>query len=81
MVVSPYVEISEIFGGVAARASELGLTGHGRDDAHALASLERGVVAWCHGLAADGSLEDVLTRQGVEWRQEGEGISLEMRLR
>lgn len=74
MTIRPVVEIGPIRNGVAARVHSLGLAGHGRDPARAVAALERGVLAWCHGLAATGVLQESLERRGVEWHDTGEGI-------
>lgn len=42
-----------------------------------LESLELGMLAWCHGLAATGVLQETLERRGIEWHGEGDGILLE----
>ena len=74
MTVRPVVEIWPIRNGVAARVQSMGLAGHGRDPARAVADLERGVLAWCHGLAATGVLQESLELRGIEWHDAGEGI-------
>jgi hypothetical protein len=72
------VEISAIHSGVRARAQRLHLSGHGRDDRHALETLNAAVRAWGHGLAAAGILTDALNRVGVEWRAEPDDIVVEL---
>ena len=74
MTIRPVVEIGPIRNGVAARVRALGFAGHGRDRPRAVADVERGVLAWCHGLAAAGVLQESLERRGIEWQAEGEGI-------
>jgi len=74
MTIRPVVEVGPIRNGVAARVPSIGLAGHGRDSARAVAALERGVLAWCHGLAATGALQESLERRGIEWHAEGDGI-------
>ena len=71
MTIRPTVRIVPIHNGAAARCSELSLAGHGRNEERALDSLRRSVLAWCHGLAGDASLEQALTQRGVAWRDGG----------
>lgn len=62
------VRIGPIQNGAAAVAVDLPLAGHGRDQDRAVASLMRGVLAWCHGLEATGALEGALGDRGMRWR-------------
>jgi hypothetical protein len=77
MTVQPRVEIRPIRNGIAARAPALGLAGHGSTETRALDALDRGVRAWCSGLSRDGSLQEALTRRGVEWRSDGTDLVLD----
>jgi hypothetical protein len=62
------VRVEQIQNGAAAVAMQLPLAGHGRDPDRAVASLMRGVLAWCHGLEATGALEGALGDRGMRWR-------------
>jgi len=58
-------EINPIKGGIEARSRSLRLAGHGRDIGEALDCLQRGILAWCRGLAACGQLEIALRDKNV----------------
>jgi hypothetical protein len=68
VTVEVLVRIGQIQNGAAAVAVALPLAGHGRDQDRAVASLMRGVLAWCHGLEATGALEGALGERGMRWR-------------
>jgi hypothetical protein len=61
---------------MAASATQLGLTGHGADQATAVANLRRGLLAWCRGLGRQGLLEQGLDRHGVRWDRTGGDIEI-----
>jgi hypothetical protein len=65
MTIMPVVTVTEIRGGIAAHAVEIGLAGHGRDQDRALSALRSVVGTWARCLAADGELERVIARLGV----------------
>jgi hypothetical protein len=54
-------------GGALAPCKELRLTGGGRTQAEAVASLRRGVTAWCAGLQRQHALDNALERHGIQW--------------
>jgi hypothetical protein len=53
--------------GVFAQCRQLRLTGGGHSEAEAVASLRRGVTAWCTGLERQHALDDALQRRGIQW--------------
>jgi hypothetical protein len=53
--------------GVLAQCKKLRLTGGGHSEAEAIASLRRGVTAWCTGLERQHALDDALQRRGIQW--------------
>jgi hypothetical protein len=53
--------------GVLAQCKTLGLTGGGRQADEAVASLRRGVTAWCTGLRRQDALTEALQRRGIHW--------------
>jgi len=80
MTVTMQVRIEQIQSGTAARAVGLPLAGHGRDANRAVASLTRGVQAWCHGLRAAGVLEESLRSHGMTWRDGGNEVQIEAQI-
>jgi hypothetical protein len=77
MTITMLVRIEPIQYGTAARVVGLPLAGHGRDAERAIASLTRGVQAWCHGLQAAGVLEESLRSHGIKWRDVGKDVQIE----
>jgi hypothetical protein len=68
-------------GGVLARCERLRLAGGGRSQAEAVASLRRGVAAWCAGLERQHALDDALERRGVRWVDDGDRLTVEVACR
>ena len=64
--------------GTEARAPQLHLTAHGITDYEALASLERGILAWCISLESVGELERALRQKHMKWETDGEQIIVEL---
>lgn len=73
----PVVTVTEIQGGFAARAIEIGLAGHGRDRDRALAALRSAVGTWARCLSEDGELERTLARLGVAWVSGSDDLQVE----
>jgi hypothetical protein len=78
MTIAPVVTVTEIKGGIAARAVEIGLAGHGRDRERAIASLRSMVRTWARCLLEDGELERTLARLGVATQEGGEGLDIDL---
>ena len=76
MTIQPLVTITEIRGGMAARAVEIGLAGHGRDQERAVAALRSVIGTWARCLAQDGELERTLVRLGVASNTSGDGLQI-----
>jgi hypothetical protein len=64
--------------GVEARSPDLRLTSHGLDEQEALQSLQRGILAWCHGLQSLGKLEKVLRHKQLKWESNGRSLAIEL---
>lgn len=79
MTIVPTVTITAIQGGIAARAVEIGLAGHGRDQDRAVASLRSMLRTWVRCLAEDGELERTLARLGVVAVPGGDTIEFDIR--
>jgi hypothetical protein len=77
MIIDLQLRVGGIQGGMAARAVSVPLAGHGRDQDRAVASLVRAVLAWCHGLQADGALEQALRDRGIRWRSDGHDLTVQ----
>ncbi|CAN5237636.1 hypothetical protein BH24CHL7_BH24CHL7_04320 [soil metagenome] len=67
MTIRPTVMVEPIKAGVAARAIEIGIACHGRDEDRALAALRATVGIWARALASGGDLEGILARLGIVW--------------
>lgn len=80
VTIHPTVKIEPVRGGVAARASEIGVSGHGRDTDRAVASVRSIVGIWARSLAASGQLEQALARLGVSWEDSGPTIDIKPRV-
>lgn len=78
MTIVPVVTVTEIKGGMAARATEIGLAGHGRDRERAMASLRSMVRTWARCLSDEGELERTLARLGVVARPDGDGLNVDL---
>lgn len=78
MTIMPVVTVTEIRGGIAARASEIGLAGHGRDQERAMASLRSVVATWARCLAEAGELERTLARRGVASNEGDDALRVEL---
>lgn len=79
MTIIPTVTITAIQGGQAARAVEIGLTGHGRDQDRAVASLRSMLRTWARCLSEAGELERTLTRLGVVVVPGGDTLEVDIR--
>ena len=79
MTIIPTVTITEIRGGIAAEAVEIGLAGHGRDQDRAVASLRSMLRTWARCLSEDGELERTLARLGVVVVPGGDTIEVDIR--
>lgn len=77
MTIEPTVTVTKIKGGVAAKAVEIGLAGHGRDQERALASLQSMVRTWASCLLAAGELERSLVRLGIATRSDTEELRVD----
>lgn len=78
MTIIPTVTVMAIQGGVAARAVEIGLAGHGRDQDRAVASLRSMLRTWARCLSEDGELERTLARLGVVAVPGGDTIEVDI---
>jgi hypothetical protein len=74
------VTVTEIRGGIAARASEIGLAGHGRDQERALDALRSVVAIWARCLADEGELKRTLARRGVASSEGNGALRIELTL-
>ena len=81
MTIRPTVSVERIRAGIAARASEIGLACHGRDEERALASLRVTLGIWARAISQDGDLEPTLARLGVLWDDAGTGVVVEPAVR
>jgi hypothetical protein len=72
------VEIRNGRSGVEARSPELKLTSHGLDEQEAMASLQKGIIAWIEGLQSLDKLEQVIKSKQLKWESDGPSIIVEM---
>ena len=77
MTIRPVVTVESCRAGIAARAREIGLACHGRDEERAMASIRVTLGIWARLLATEGDLEGTLARLGVLWDDAGAGLSVE----
>lgn len=77
MTIRPTVMVEPIKAGIAARAEEIGLAGHGRDVSRAVAAVQFTIAIWARSLASTGELELTLGRLGIEYSLDGKGIVIE----
>lgn len=69
-------EIADRRSGIAVRAPQLRLAGHGEDKDTALHSLRGAVNAWVVGLLESGQLARAVQRSGVGYDPEGEDVEI-----
>lgn len=65
--------------GVTARATRVGLVGHGVDTASAISRLQEVTKAWAVSLERGGWLTEALSRTGVAHDVSGDGLDVEVR--
>jgi hypothetical protein len=73
-------DVTPIKGGVAARSVDLGLVGHGLEEAEALEALRDAIAAWCNGLRALDALEPALRRRHLKWEPNDSSLDVELML-
>ena len=78
MVVYIQADVTPIRGGIAARSQDLGLVGHGLEEAEALESLRHAIAAWCNGLRALNALEPALRRRHLRWEPNGSSLDIQL---
>jgi hypothetical protein len=71
-------EFGFVKGGEYARASKLGLVGHGKDLMEAREALSSVVAAWCEGLNQVGALSKALQRVKLEPLDTAPGFQIEL---
>lgn len=81
MTIHPVVTVTEIRGGVAARAIEIGLASHGRDQGRAEAALRSVITTWARCLLLDGELDRSLARLGIVTEMGGEDLIVDLDVR
>ena len=74
-------EVSRIKNGWAVRASELGLTAHGRSEETARLNLERGVRLFLAPFERSGTLASEVKNLGLEVIKHGDGLTLSLNRR
>ena len=79
MIIYVDTELGHGRSGVEARSPDLRLTSHGLDEQEALQSLQRGILAWCHGLQSLGRLEKVIRHKQLKWEPNGGALTIELK--
>ena len=73
-------DVSQCRSGISATARQLCLSGHGYDQAAALASLHRAVAAWVMGLTVADRLTEALEVRGIRCEEGSAGFVIDLRV-